>query len=144
MSYARALRRSLIHGSAYAAHLELRRPGEMSDCVRKRGQSGRIRELLRPYPAAADGVRAPGDGRGPGLATSSRCAKRRGTSPNATIEFSILVRLRLAGEMTINALAKNLVMDRTTLGRNILPLERDGLIEIVPGDVDRRSKIVRL
>ena len=61
-----------------------------------------------------------------------------------TTQFSILVRLRLAGEMTINALAKNLVMDRTTLGHNILPLERDGLIEIVPGDVDRRSKIVRL
>ena len=33
--------------------------------------------------------------------------------------------------MTINALAAVLVMDRTTLGRNILPLQRDGLIEIV-------------
>jgi len=41
-------------------------------------------------------------------------------------------------------LAKRLVMDRTTLGRNILPLEREGLIEIVPDGVDRRSKIVRL
>ena len=30
--------------------------------------------------------------------------------------------------MTINSLAAELVMDRTTLGRNILPLERDGLI----------------
>jgi DNA-binding MarR family transcriptional regulator len=46
--------------------------------------------------------------------------------------------------MTINALAKSLVMDRTTLGRNILPLEREGLIEIVPGNVDRRSKVVHL
>jgi DNA-binding MarR family transcriptional regulator len=46
--------------------------------------------------------------------------------------------------MTINALAKRLVMDRTTLGRNILPLEREGLIEIVPDSVDRRSKVVRL
>jgi DNA-binding MarR family transcriptional regulator len=35
-------------------------------------------------------------------------------------------------------------MDRTTLGRNILPLEREGLIEIVPGSVDRRSKVVHL
>ncbi len=41
-----------------------------------------------------------------------------------TTQFSILIRLRLAGPMTINALAKALVMDRTTLGRNILPLER--------------------
>jgi len=31
-------------------------------------------------------------------------------------------------------------MDRTTLGRNILPLERDGLIRIVPTASDRRSK----
>ena len=61
-----------------------------------------------------------------------------------TTQFSILTRLRLEGPTTINALAKRLVMDRTTLGRNILPLEREGLIEIVPDGVDRRSKIVRL
>ena len=61
-----------------------------------------------------------------------------------TTQYSILVRLRLAGPMPINALAKRLVMDRTTLGRNILPLEREGLIEIVPDPADRRSKVVRL
>src|SRR6478736_6388892 len=32
-----------------------------------------------------------------------------------TTQFSILIRLRLAGPMSINALAKSLVMDRTTL-----------------------------
>src|SRR5215475_6127613 len=57
-----------------------------------------------------------------------------------TTQFSILIRLRLAGPMTINALA----MDRTTLGRNILPLEREGLIDIVSGRADRRSKVLRL
>ena len=31
----------------------------------------------------------------------------------------------------INALAADMVMDRTTLGRNILPLERDGLMGAV-------------
>ena len=46
--------------------------------------------------------------------------------------------------MTINALAGELVMDRTTLGRNVLPLERDGLISIVPGRIDRRSKELQL
>jgi DNA-binding MarR family transcriptional regulator len=46
--------------------------------------------------------------------------------------------------MTINALARELVMDRTTLGRNILPLEREGLIEIRPGETDRRSKDLHL
>jgi len=61
-----------------------------------------------------------------------------------TTQFSILIRLRLAGPMTINALAKALVMDRTTLGRNILPLEREGLIDVASGRADRRSKILRL
>ena len=40
-----------------------------------------------------------------------------------TTQFSILARLRRLGPMTINTLAAELVMDRTTLGRNILPLE---------------------
>jgi DNA-binding MarR family transcriptional regulator len=61
-----------------------------------------------------------------------------------TTQFSILIRLKRAGPMTINALAKALVMDRTTLGRNILPLEREGLIDVVPGRADRRSKVLRL
>ena len=39
--------------------------------------------------------------------------------------------------MTINALAADMVMDRTTLGRNILPLERDGLIAVERGRRDR-------
>ena len=61
-----------------------------------------------------------------------------------TTQFSILARLRLLGPMTINTLADEMVMDRTTLGRNILPLERDGLISIAPGRTDRRSKELRL
>ena len=59
-------------------------------------------------------------------------------------QYSILARLQRNGPMTINALAAALVLDRTTLGRNILPLERDGLIEIGAGKSDRRSKDVRL
>ena len=61
-----------------------------------------------------------------------------------TTQFSILARLRRHGAMTINALADEMVMDRTTLGRNVLPLERDGLISIKPGRTDRRSKELRL
>jgi len=61
-----------------------------------------------------------------------------------TTQFSILARLRSLGPMTINALADELVMDRTTLGRNILPLEREGLISVAPGRTDRRSRELRL
>src|SRR5580692_12041944 len=53
-----------------------------------------------------------------------------------TTQFSILARLRRRGAMTINALAEEMVMDRTTLGRNILPLERDGLVAVEPSKAD--------
>jgi DNA-binding MarR family transcriptional regulator len=59
-------------------------------------------------------------------------------------QYSILARLQRRGAMTINALAAELVMDRTTLGRNIRPLQRDGLIAVGPSKTDRRSKELRL
>ncbi len=61
-----------------------------------------------------------------------------------TTQFSILAKLRRLGPLSINALAKELVMDRTTLGRNILPLQREGLIAVVKGRTDRRSKELQL
>jgi DNA-binding MarR family transcriptional regulator len=61
-----------------------------------------------------------------------------------TTQYSILARLHRRGAMTINALAAELITDRTTLGRNLLPLQRDGLIAIGPGQSDRRSKEVQL
>ena len=61
-----------------------------------------------------------------------------------TTQFSILAKLRRLSPMTINALAAEMVMDRTTLGRNILPLERDGLIAVEQGSRDRRIKELRV
>jgi DNA-binding MarR family transcriptional regulator len=61
-----------------------------------------------------------------------------------TTQFSILVKLKRLGPLTINRLAQNMAMDRTTLGRNILPLERDGLIGIKPSLQDRRAKELHL
>src|SRR6266516_6222586 len=55
-------------------------------------------------------------------------------------QYSILARLQRRGPMSINALAAALVMDRTTLGRNILPLQRDGLVAIVASPADRRRR----
>jgi DNA-binding MarR family transcriptional regulator len=59
-------------------------------------------------------------------------------------QFSILAKLKRLGPMTINALAKEMIMDRTTLGRNVLPLERDGLIRIEASASDRRAKELHL
>ena len=57
-----------------------------------------------------------------------------------TTQFSILIKLQRMGPTSINALAEALVMDRTTLGRNIQPLEREGLVAVRQGRADRRSK----
>jgi DNA-binding MarR family transcriptional regulator len=61
-----------------------------------------------------------------------------------TTQFAILARLKRLGPLTINVLASDMVMDRTTLGRNILPLERDGLIRIEAAPSDRRAKELHL
>jgi DNA-binding MarR family transcriptional regulator len=61
-----------------------------------------------------------------------------------TTQYSVLAKLKRLGPLTINALAKAMLTDRTTLGRNILPLERDGLIRIEQGASDRRAKELHL
>jgi DNA-binding MarR family transcriptional regulator len=61
-----------------------------------------------------------------------------------TTQYGILAKLHREGPMSINTLAAQLVMDRTTLGRNVRPLERDGLIDIEPDPADRRSRILHL
>ncbi len=66
------------------------------------------------------------------------------TSGLRTSQYGILAKLKRRGSMAINELAAELVIDRTTLGRNIRPLERDGLIVITRGRTDRRVKELRL
>ncbi len=57
-------------------------------------------------------------------------------------QYGILVRLQAGGPRGIQALAAELVMDRTTLGRNIRPLERDGLLTAIPDPADRRGRLL--
>lgn len=66
----------------------------------------------------------------------------RPTGLRAT-QFSLLVALRRLGAVTINRLAETLVMDRTTLTRNLRPLEKEGLIQVLPGG-DRREREITL
>ena len=61
-----------------------------------------------------------------------------------TTQFSILSKLARMKTTTINAMADEMVMDRTTLGRTVQPLERDGLIEVRRGRQDRRSRELQL
>jgi DNA-binding MarR family transcriptional regulator len=59
-------------------------------------------------------------------------------------QFSILYKLSARGALSINELAAVLVMDRTTLARNLKPLERENLVVVKPGETDRRERIVEL
>ncbi len=58
-------------------------------------------------------------------------------------QFGLLGFIALVGEPTLTRLAEELVMDRTTLTRNLKPLERRGLIAIEPG-ADRRTRVATL
>lgn len=58
-------------------------------------------------------------------------------------QFTILAAIASVGSGTMNGLAAGLAMDRTTLTRNLKPLERDGLIQIEPG-LDQRERMVEL
>ncbi|MCU7866620.1 MAG: MarR family transcriptional regulator, partial [Candidatus Thiodiazotropha sp. (ex Lucinoma borealis)] len=55
-----------------------------------------------------------------------------------------LVAVRGMGPIAISKLADQLVMDRTTLTRNLKPLERDGLLSVIPGVQDQRSREVKV
>lgn len=58
-------------------------------------------------------------------------------------QFSLLNGISLSGGASISSLADAMVMDRTTLTRNLAPLERDGLVEVVAG-TDRRTRSVAI
>ena len=58
-------------------------------------------------------------------------------------QFSLLMATRVMGPVTVVKLAQVMVMDRTTLTRNLQILETRGLIMIKPGE-DRREREVNL
>jgi DNA-binding MarR family transcriptional regulator len=60
-----------------------------------------------------------------------------------TNQFSILARLVEEGPSTVSRLAARLAMERTTLARDLRPLERRGLVTVSVG-ADRRARLVRL
>ena len=58
-------------------------------------------------------------------------------------QLSILGVLYVLGSKPISQLAEMIVMDRTTMTRDLKPLERRGLVEIKSGE-DRRVRVVSL
>jgi len=66
--------------------------------------------------------------------------------PSGTLptQFTLLATTRAMGPVTISRMAKELVLDRTTLTRNLKPLEREGLLIVVCVKDDQRSREVSL
>lgn len=55
-------------------------------------------------------------------------------------QYTVLARLSRLGPSTVQGLADALVMDRSTLGHNLQPLQRAGLVSAVADPNDRRVK----
>lgn len=58
-------------------------------------------------------------------------------------QFTVLVGVHIFDSPSISNLAKGLVMDRTTITRNLKPLEKEGFVKMEAGD-DRRTHFVKL
>lgn len=59
-------------------------------------------------------------------------------------QFTILLYLDRHPSIAVSALGEALVMDRTTVGHAVKPLERDGLISLEVDPRDRRSRLITL
>jgi DNA-binding MarR family transcriptional regulator len=61
-------------------------------------------------------------------------------------QFAMLMEIdrRADAPPTIRELAEAQVMDQSTIGQNLRPLEREGLIALVQDEADRRSRRIRL
>ena len=68
--------------------------------------------------------------------------KMRSTGLRGT-QFTLLVATCLAGPVSVTILADRIVMDRTTLSRNLKPLISKGLIDLTTG-ADRRKRVIEL
>jgi len=59
-------------------------------------------------------------------------------------QFTLLVMLNRPSPLTVNGLAEELAMDRTTTTKNLKPLERRGLLEIRQDEKDARVRRIVL
>ena len=71
------------------------------------------------------------------------CEELRAVDLNRA-QFSILAYLETLKRSQLTELAGLLFMDRTTLSRNLKPLEARGLIQVSPDPDDRRARQVEL
>jgi DNA-binding MarR family transcriptional regulator len=61
-----------------------------------------------------------------------------------SMQKSVLDSIARAGRPTMGELAASLVLDRSALAHNIKPLKREGLVEVVADEHDKRNRLVAL
>jgi DNA-binding MarR family transcriptional regulator len=74
-------------------------------------------------------------------------AYERALAPTGLVptQFSLLTVLHRFGPVPLSVLAERMGMDRTTLTRNLKPLERDGFVTAQAGNgTDRRVRLIQI
>jgi DNA-binding MarR family transcriptional regulator len=59
-------------------------------------------------------------------------------------QYMIMAVLHERGGLSVNDLAGLMLIERTAMGKNLKPLERDALIAVNVSDADRRSRTITL
>lgn len=59
-------------------------------------------------------------------------------------QFSVLRTLARLGPVAVTRLAAEAALDRSTMGRNLDPLERRGLVRLEVGERDQRERVAHL
>ncbi len=59
-------------------------------------------------------------------------------------QFSVLRTLARLGPVAVTRLAAEVALDRSTMGRNLDPLERRGLVSVAVGETDGRERVARI
>lgn len=59
-------------------------------------------------------------------------------------QFSVLRTLARLGPLSVTRLAAEAGLDRSTMGRNLDPLEREGFVRITVGEADHRERVATL
>lgn len=59
-------------------------------------------------------------------------------------QFSVLRTLARLGPVTVTRLASVTALDRSTMGRNLHPLERQGFVRLEVGATDQRERVAHL
>ena len=111
--------------------------------ARNSGYDRRVRRDLQPWRRSDLGACACSQLRRTARVASAVYDRFLAPAELTVTQYAILVNIGRADRIRPTDLAEHLGMERTTLTRNLRPLERQQLIKAVPGS-DRRERLIQL